>query len=289
MPELEMRRIGRTEMRAMSLGVGGWPFGRPAVTDEEVVATVRKAIDLGLNFLDTSPAYGECQRRFGLALKGRYREKVYLETKTGTHPERSQDYSAEGTRWSVENSLRLLRTDYLDSVLIHDPRDIEDPLAPGHALDELVKMRAEGLIRHVGIGCRPPEFHKRAIEAGQIDIVLTHSHYTLLDQQAADTPFRLAKEHDIGLLLGAVLAVGALAGCEPEDRPKAHAMWKWCRDRGFSVRDFAMQFALAAPIDGIVLCGPENMKEFDEIYDSATKEIPAEIWGDFKAEFGVGL
>jgi len=289
MPELEMRRIGRTEMRAMSLGVGGWPFGRPTVTDEEVVATVRKAIDLGLNFFDTSPYYGECEKRFGLALKGGYREKVYLETKTGTHPQRPQDYSPEATRWSVENSLRLLKTDYLDSVLIHDPHDIEDPLAPGHALDELVKMKEEGLVRHVGIGCRPPEFHRRAIETGQVDVVLSHSLYTLLDRQAADTIFPLAREHDVGLLLGAVLAMGTLAGAEPEHEPRAHAMWEWCRNRGLSVRDLAMQFALAAPIDGIVLCGPENMKEFDEIYDSATKQIPPEIWRDFSAEFGVEL
>ena len=121
MTELPIRRLGRTEIRARALGLGCAYFGAGYHTDRDAIDGVRRAIELGIDYVDTSPAYGESERRVGLALEGGYRNKIYLQTKTGTHPSRRQDYTAEGTRWSVENSLRLLKTDYFDSVLIHDP------------------------------------------------------------------------------------------------------------------------------------------------------------------------
>lgn len=299
MAELERRRLGRTEMRPRALGLGCASAGSNKYTDEEAVAGVRRAIELGIDFVDTSPLYGESERRVGLALAGGWREKVYLETKTGTHPQRRGDYSAEGTRWSVENSLRLLKTDCLDSVLIHDPGDIEDPLAPGHALDELLKMKEKGLLRHIGLGVRSHDFHRRAIETGEIEIILTYLDYTLLDQSVAKTTLPLARQHDVGIILGSVLGMGLLTGEEPDpevDRrrnpsgePRAHAMWQWCRDREVNIRHLAMQFCMAASIEGIVLPGPSGIQHVVEAYEAATADIPPEIWRDFRAAFGVGV
>lgn len=141
MKPLETRNLGRTGMKPTAIGLGGAAFGGVSNSDEAVADAIHCAIDLGINFLDTSPLYGESERRVGLGLAGGWREKIYLQTKTGTHPQRWQDYSAEGTRWTVENSFRLLKTDYLDSVLIHDPPDIEMPLYPGAALDTLLKFK----------------------------------------------------------------------------------------------------------------------------------------------------
>ncbi|MCZ6632588.1 MAG: aldo/keto reductase, partial [bacterium] len=87
MAELETRRLGRTEMKPKALGLGCAFLGSPQrVTDEEAVEAVRHAIDLGINFVDTSAAYGggHSERRVGLALEDGYREKVYLQTKAGT-------------------------------------------------------------------------------------------------------------------------------------------------------------------------------------------------------------
>ena len=123
MNQLETRTLGNTGMTPRALGLGCAFFGGAKSSDEEAVEGVRRAIELGLSYVDTSPLYGESERRVGLALRDGWREKIYLQTKTGTHPERKGDYSAEAIRWSVENSLRLLGTDYLDSVLIHDPAD----------------------------------------------------------------------------------------------------------------------------------------------------------------------
>jgi aryl-alcohol dehydrogenase-like predicted oxidoreductase len=289
MSELERRRLGRTEMRPRALGLGCAFFGRPQRTDREAIEGIRRAIDLGIDFVDTSPHYGESERRVGLALEGGWRDRVYLETKTGTHPEHRGDYSAAGTRWSVRNSLRLLKTDYLDAVLIHDPQDIEDPLSAGHALDELHKMKQEGIVRYVGLGVRSHDFHRRAIETGQIDIVLTYLDYTLLDQSAARTTLPLARKHDVGLILASILGMGQLTGREPHEHPRAHAMWQWCRERGLDIRQLAVQFCLAAPIDGIVMPGPGTKEHVEQVYAAATTPVAPEVWRAFRAAFGAGV
>lgn len=287
MAELEKRQLGRTEMRPCALALGCAHFGRHDRSDQDAVDAVRRAIELGIDYLDTSPLYGESERRLGLALDGGWRDKVFLQTKTGTHPSRRGDYSAEGTRWSVENSLRLLKTDCLDAVLIHDPPDIADPLGPGRCLDELLRMKDAGLVRHIGLGCREHNFHRRAIETGHVETILTYLDYTLLSQSVAQTTLPLARQHDVGIQLASVLAMGKLAGPEPAKDPRAHAMWQWCRDRGASIRAFALRFALEAPCGGIVVVGPGTKDHVEETYADATADIPPELWAAFKVEFGL--
>ena len=289
MDQLETRTLGNTGMTPRALGLGCAFFGGAKSSDEEAVEGVRRAIELGLSYVDTSPLYGDSERRVGLALRDGWREKIYLQTKTGTHPERKGDYSAEATRWSVENSLRLLGTDYLDSVLIHDPADIEIPLSPGYALDELLAMKESGIIGCVGLGVRQHEFHRRAIDTGHIDIVLSYLDYTLLDQSLAATTLPLARERGVGIILASVLGMGRLAGPEPnrESEPRAHAMWEFCRRSGVEIRHLAMQFCLAAPIDGIVMAGPCNRQQVEEAYDAATAQVDPEFWSNFRAEFDI--
>lgn len=289
MAELQTRKIGTTGMTPKALGLGCAWFGSSKSSDADAIEGIHHAIELGMNYVDTSPGYGDSERRVGLALSGGWRDRIYLQTKTGTHPERAQDYSAVGTRWSVENSLRLLKTDYLDSVLIHDPSDITVPLSAGHALDELLKMKEEGRIGHIGIGCRPHEFHRQAIETGHIEIVLTFLDYTLLDQSAAQSTMPLAEERGVGIILASILGMGRLSGTEPDPSrdPLAHAMWEWCIDHNTRIRDLAAQYCLAAKIEGIVMTGPCNRREVDEIYQAATREVSEEIWEAFDSRFHV--
>ena len=295
MPALQRRRLGRTGMRPKSLGLGAaYICHAPA---DETVATVRRALELGVDYLDTYP--GHAEERWGEALADWPRDQVYLQAKVGPHPERRKDFSAAATRWSVENSLADLRTDYLDAVLIHDPPDIEAPLAPGSCLDELLKMKEEGLLRHIGLGVRQHAFHRRAIEPGHIDVVLTFLDYTLLDQSAARTTLPLAKERGVGLILASVFGMGLLTGNEPDPEDegrkypgntarRAHAMWAWCRERGVDIRHLAMQFCLAAPVEGIVMSGPGSLAEFEQAYEAATTDIAPETWEAFEEVFGFG-
>ena len=291
--KLETRRMGRTEMKPNALALGAaWIWQK---SDAEVIGAIRRGIELGINYIDTYP--GHAEHLWGEALSDGLREKVYLQAKVGTHPERRKDFSADGTRWSVTNSLKDLRTDYLDSVLIHDPNDMESVLAPGCALDTLVEMKAEGYIRHIGAGVRSHEFHKELIETGHIDIILTFLDYTLLSQSVAETTLPLARQHDVGIILASPLGMGSLTGAEPkvEDErrrnpdaePKAYRMWKWCQERGINIRHLAMQFCLAAPIEGVVMFGPADKAQVEDGYEAATADIPEDIWEAFEAEFGI--
>ena len=177
MAGLETRRMGRTEMRQKALGLGAAWLSQGS--ERETIEAIHRAIELGLNYIDTYPRGNE--ERWGRALAGGLREKIYLQAKVSPPRAEKKDFSASATRRSVENSLKHLKTEYLDAVLIHDPVDIENPLSRGHALDELIKMKDVGLVRHIGLGVRSHDFHRRAIETGHIEIVLTFLDYTLLD------------------------------------------------------------------------------------------------------------
>ena len=276
-------------MTPAPLGLGCAYFGGDKSSDEETIAGTRRAIELGIDYVDTSPLYGESERRIGLALADGWRDRVYLQTKTGTHPTRRGDYSAAATRWSVENSLKLLGTDYLDSVLIHDPEDIEVPLAKDHALEELLRLKEQGIARHVGLGVRDHAFHRRAMATGHIDIVLTYLDYTLIEQSAAQGVFPDARRHGVAVILASVFGMGQLTGVQPgAQNERARRMWAWCRRRDVNLRHLAMQFCLAAPIDGIVMAGPCNLQQVEEAVEAATAQVPSQVWEAFHAEFGVG-
>src|SRR5579862_4576441 len=132
------RKLGRTNMVVSDVSLGGVGLGglRTVNADDAAIGTVKEAWGQGINYLDTSPLYAESERRVGLALAamGGRPSGLFLSTKTGTHPARRGDYSAEGTRWSVENSLRLLGVSSVDLVLVHDPETMEPVLARDGAL-----------------------------------------------------------------------------------------------------------------------------------------------------------
>ena len=286
---LPLRRLGRTELEVTCLGMGGAGLGRGDVTDDEAIEAVHRAIDLGINYLDTAPLYGESERRVGLALANGWREKIYLATKTGTHPEWRGDFSGAGTRRSVEYSLRLLGTDYLDVSLVHDPDSMDPVVAKGGALDELQRMREEGLIKFIGLGVRQHEFHKIAIETGIVDVILTYLDYTLLSQTANDWLLPFAAENDIGIINGSPIAMGLLSGLEPDvltsnphlgtsDAENAHQIWQWANDNNQNVLNLAIQFCFRQPRIAMSLTGSKNATEVEQNFAAATTPVPDDVW-----------
>ena len=286
---LPLRRLGRTELEVTCLGMGGAGIGRGDVTDDEAIEAVHRAIDLGINYLDTAPLYGESERRVGLALADSWREKIYLATKIGTHPEWRGDFSASGTRRSVENSMRLLGTDYLDVCLVHDPDSMDPVVAKDGAFDELQRMREEGLLKFIGLGVRQHEFHKIAIETGVVDVILTYLDYTLLSQTANDWLLPLAAENDIGVINGSPIAMGLLSGIEPDvsaermhldtsDAEKAHRLYQWATDNNLNVLNLAIQFCFRQPRIAMSLTGSKNAAEVEQNFAAATTLISDDVW-----------
>ena len=286
---LPLRRLGRTELEVTCLGMGGAGLGRGDVTDDEAMEAVHRAGDLGINYLDTAPLYGESERRVGLALADGWREKIYLATKIGTHPEWRGDFSGAGTRRSVENSMRLLGTDYLDVCLVHDPDSMDPVVAKGGAFDELQRMREEGLIKFIGLGVRQHEFHKIAIETGVVDVILTYLDYTLLSQTANAWLLPLASENDIGIINGSPIAMGLLSGVEPDvsvqrmhldtsDAERAHHLWQWAADNNLNLLNLAVQFCFRQPRIAMSLTGSKNAMEVEQNFAAATTPILDDVW-----------
>lgn len=220
----EKRRLGRTGFYVTPLGLGGaWLGHTPDGIDEDLaVQTVLRALELGINLIDTSGTYegGKSEVFIGRALeewyrRGGKREDLVLSSKTGTRV-RPHDYSGKGTRWSIEKSLEALRTDYLDIALVHDPENLKPVLTSGGAWDTLKALKEEGVVRAIGLGIHKLDFHQRMIRTGDLDVSLTHSHYHLLNQRAGERMLDIAAAHDVGVFNATVLANGFLSGDDPQ-------------------------------------------------------------------------
>jgi D-threo-aldose 1-dehydrogenase len=293
---LPRHHLGRTGIPVTALGLGGAAlndcYGR-STDDEQAAATVRRALELGIRYFDTSPGYGESERRMGLGLAGWPRHDYFLATKTGTGT-RPKDYSAEGTLRSVEQSLRRLGTGYLDLLLIHDPDDFEPAFAPGGApggaLEALMRLKDEGVIRAIGLGVRSHAFHRRAIRDGRFDVLLTYLDYTLLDQSAL-TLIDEAHEAGVAIVLGSPLATGYLTdrpvrevaaerGASPENElvRAAEKLERWAEARGESRLRLALQFCLQEPRVSVTLAAARTPDEIEANVAAALSPVGAETW-----------
>lgn len=239
---LPRRALGRTRLQVSVLGFGTAPLGDLYVQldDDTAIDTVQRALDRGINLLDTSPLYGNglAEHRCGTALRRVPRQDIVVCTKVGRWmdpfhgrgdgsgfvgglPHRAVvDYSYDGTMRSVEQSLLRLGTDRLDLLLIHDVdvwthgRDAIDERfreAMAGAYVALDRLRGEGVVAGIGIGVNEAEMCVRFAQAGSFDTMLLAGRYSLLEQPALAEFLPLAQRQGIGVLLGGVFNSGILA------------------------------------------------------------------------------
>jgi D-threo-aldose 1-dehydrogenase len=306
---LPTRRLGRAGFDVSVLGIGGWlgrleePHFTAAERERVAVEAVRRAVDLGVTYFDTSPAYGpngEAERHLGLgleALSRAERAELRISTKTGTHPERRHRYDGDATRWTVDRSLATLFAEHIDLLLIHDPRDDADmdaALAPRGALEALEALKSQGVIGAIGLGVRTHSFLRRAIESDRFDVILTPYDYTLLRTSAAPV-IELASARGVGVVNGSPYAAGLLAGLDPDEasrrRPplsdtdlhRARRLWRWARERGLDLGALAMQFSLRNPLIGATLAGPRTPEEVEANVRHATTSVQESVWSELDA------
>ncbi len=181
---MEQRPLGRTGIDVSVLGLGTVKLGRTEQlrypspfelpSDEEARALLERASALGINLIDTAPAYGSSEARLGRLLAGQ-RERWVLCSKVGEHFEAGRstfDFRPEAVRASVENSLRALATDVLDVVLLHSSGDDVRILEESGALEALKDLKARGHVRAVGISHKSEAGGRRALELG-CDVLMT--------------------------------------------------------------------------------------------------------------------
>ncbi|MBN9654422.1 aldo/keto reductase [Halobacillus sp. GSS1] len=151
---MRKRDLGNTGIQVSDVGFGAWQLGNEKdwgeMTDKKALQLVREAMDYGCNFFDTAPNYGDgkSEEILGKALKGK-RDQVVISSKCGHHPFGEQDFEPDRLMQSVEESLRRLNTDYLDSLLLHNP-----PFTILHGdspqFQMLKKLKQQGKIRAYG-------------------------------------------------------------------------------------------------------------------------------------------
>ncbi len=173
---MELRPLGATGLRVSPLGLGTVKFGRnqgvkyprafELPSDREALALLELAWDLGINLLDTAPAYGESEERLGRLLRQCRRDWVIV-TKVGEefHAGESRfNFSAVATRTSLERSLRRLGVEALDAVLIHSSGDDLAILEREAVLPTLLDLKQAGLVRAVGMSSKTVAGGLRAVE-----------------------------------------------------------------------------------------------------------------------------
>ena len=271
---MEYRSLGCTGLKVSALGFGASPLGDVfgAIDAREAERAVHCAIDQGINFFDVSPYYGRtlAETRLGAAL-GDSRQQVALATKCGRYGVDEFDFSAQRIRKSVEESLRRLRSDYVDLLQAHDVEFGDAAQLIEETLPTLRELQREGKARFVGITGYPLEFLKRVASAVRVDTILSYCRYNPLitDLDRILTPF--AREKNIGLINASPLHMGMLAGGAP---PVWHPAPDSVRIAGKRVADLlrshgvepavaALRFCLDHPYVGSTLVGMSNREQVE--------------------------
>jgi aryl-alcohol dehydrogenase-like predicted oxidoreductase len=272
------------------------------VADDEAVKLIHRAIELGVNHFDCARCYGDSLRKLALGLQGIPRERYIVSGRLCLHGVRSELQrplapSADDAMRDVEEQLQLLGIGYFDAVLVHDPADIAPVLAKDGALDGLLRLKGQGLVRNVGFGMRPHDFHRQALATGAVDVLLTFGDYNLLHQSAAAPGGLLeaAAQQDVGVLNGFAIMRGILTGADVDeaarrgrfrneaDIERARRMRQWAIERGVSLLAIALHFCLRETrIHGNPL-GSQNVAELEQNVAAVSTPLPAGILEEFIA------
>ncbi|APW40332.1 aldo/keto reductase [Rhodoferax koreense] len=316
----------------LPLGLGGAALGNlfTAISDEAAEAVISAALQAGCRTFDTAPHYGNglSEHRFGHALRGVPRESFVLSTKVGrvlvpdAHAARAQnsyievlpfnqrwDYSAAGVRRSVEDSLQRLGLARLDVAYVHDcdaachgdayPQVLRQVIT--EALPELRRMRAEGLVRHIGLGVNDVQVCLDVLHEAELDCLLLAGRYSLLDHAALPALLPLCEQRGVRIALGGVFNSGILAtgvkgvtaghpvrfnyGPAPEAWiARTAAIEAVCDRFQVPLRAAALRFPLAHPAVEIVMAGPQTIAHWQDAVTMMGHAIAPAFWQALRDE-----
>jgi D-threo-aldose 1-dehydrogenase len=268
--------------------------------DEEATATVHAALRNGWRLFDTAPLYGhgQSERRLGRALQGVARDSFEVQTKVGrllvpgeersifegTPPLRPVfDFSADGVKRSLDESLQRLGLDRVDSLLLHDPDDHWQQ-AIDEAYPAIEQLRTEGVVGRIGAGMNQSEMLARFARETDMDVFMIAGQLTLLDDSALDDLVPAAEGRTV--LAAAIFNSGVLAGGDTFFYGEIPA---WVRDKVAALRQVCDRFDVPlaaaaiqypqrrAAVDGVVV-GARTPGEVDENERLASLALPPELW-----------
>ena len=294
---MQTRPLGRTGLDVPILAFGASSLGqefRP-VTLDEALASVRAALDCGMNLVDTSPFYGRGMSEvlLGVALRGVPRDSYLLCTKLGRYDLAHFDFSARRVAESVDVSLHRLGTDHLDIVLCHDIEFVPMQQIVDETLPALRKAQAAGKVRFIGFSGYPQKIFRFICDQADVDCALNYNQYTLQNTRFADetVPFLAAK--GIGVMNAGPFSARLLTDAplpawlkEPDEvKAAARRAAELCRSRGSSIAKLALQFSLANPAIATTVAGSANPANIRAWAAWAAEPLDEQLLHDVQAIF----
>jgi D-threo-aldose 1-dehydrogenase len=298
------------------------------ITDEDAYKTLDAAWSAGVRYYDVSPWYGLglAERRFGYYLHSKNRDEYILSSKVGKllkastqNDARSMfpfspspnnvvfDYTADGVRRSVEDSLQRLGVSHLDIVFVHDispdnallptPWQQQFEIALKGAFPALDRMKAEGIIRGWGIGVNTPEPILRVMREADPDVCLLASQYSLIDHaNALDNIFPVARQRNVKFVIGSSLNAGFISGSPRynygknswdiprkyiDKRAKLRAV---AAQYGVDLRTAALHFSATPDVAAALIVGARSEEQVLANVTSMQARIPTEFWVELKRQ-----
>ena len=306
------------ELGGLSLGCAQLGNLYREVSAEDARATVDAAWELGVRYFDTAPHYGLglSERRLGRALAPRPRDNCLVSTKVGrllepadvvdglddagfvvpaTH-RRRWDFSRDGIRRSLSESLERLGLDRVDIVYLHDPDDHRDDVLET-GFPALAELRAEGAVAAVGAGMNQAAMLADLVRHADVDLLMLAGRYTLLEQDSLDDLLPLCAERGVGIVAAGIFNSGLLALPQPArnakydygDAPpdlfaRADAIAAVCERHGTSLPAAAIAFPLAHPAVVSVCVGARSSEQMERNAALYRASIPEDLWSELKAE-----
>jgi aryl-alcohol dehydrogenase-like predicted oxidoreductase len=269
---METRILGKSGIALPVLSFGASSLGAEFrnVDVNEALQSVHTALELGMNFIDTSPFYGRGMSEvlLGIALKQHKRQDYLLGTKLGRYSLEHFDFSAKRVEESVHVSLHRLGTDYLDVLLLHDVEFVKLPQIWEETIPAVIELKKRGLVRAIGFSCYPMKTFNTVLDhvEDDIDCVLSYNQYTLQNTRFADELVPRLKPKGIGAINAGPFSARLLTNAElpvwlkePEEvKAAARAAAKLCADQGIDIAQLALQYSCANPDITSTVAGSAN-------------------------------
>jgi D-threo-aldose 1-dehydrogenase len=267
------------------------------VPAQRAIDTVTCVLEGPITVLDTSNGYcdGESERRIGAALAraGGVPDGFVLATKVDPD---GDDFSGARVRRSIEESLARLGLSRVPLLYLHDPERISfaDATASGGPVEELHRIRDEGLAEHIGVAGGPAALMERYVRTGEFEVLLTHNRWTLLDRSAGGL-IDAAVEQGVAVVNaacfgGGILAKGSAASdryayrtAHPEVLAAVRGMEDACARHGVPLAAAALQFSVRDPRIASTVVGFSRPERVDECVAHARTAIPEALWPELEA------
>lgn len=254
------------------MSLGGSPLGGVfgPVDEAEGIRAVHTALDLGINYIDTSPFYGltRAETVLGKALREVPRDRFLIATKIGRYGQEEFDFSAARTAASVDESLARLGVDVIDVIQCHDMEFGSLDQIVEETLPALRRLREQGKVRFIGLSGLPLKIFRDVLDRAEADTIISYCHYGLNDA-SLERLFPYLAERNMGVIHAAPFAMGLLTDHgpppwhpAPDDVKAACAeAATYCRRKNANIAKLALQFALANPHIHTVVAGSANSEE----------------------------